>query len=89
MPQLLIGLFWAGSHDLLGGWNQTDDAMLTLLALFVLTPMTTLALLVTEVARAFKKRGTAMQTSAWTSLAAVLFIEALAIDIYLLTQIRM
>jgi hypothetical protein len=89
LPQLLIVLFWTGSHDLLGGWNQTDDAMLTLLVLFILTPITTLTLLVAEIVKAFKKQGTASQKTVRLILATALFIEALAVDFYLLTQVRM
>jgi len=88
-PQLLICLFWAGSHDLLGGWNQTDDALLTLLVLFILAPLFTLSLLVTEIVNAFKKHGSGARKTVWISLAVILFIEALAIDFYLLTQVRM
>ena len=89
LPQVLILLFWAGSHDLLGGWNQTDDAMLTLLVLFLLTPVMTLALLVTETVRSSKREQTGKHSALWIGLAGVLFIEALVIDFYLLTQVRM
>ena len=34
LPQTLVFLLVAGSHDRLGGWNQTDDAMVTVLILF-------------------------------------------------------
>jgi hypothetical protein len=34
LPQSLIFLLVAASHDMLGGWNYTDDAMATVLILF-------------------------------------------------------
>ena len=34
LPQVLIFLLVAASHDMLGSWNQTDDAMGTVLILF-------------------------------------------------------
>ena len=34
LPQILIFLLVAASHDMLGGWNHTDDAMATVLILF-------------------------------------------------------
>jgi hypothetical protein len=90
LPQILILLFVAGSHDLLVGWNQTGDAMTTILALFLLSPSATLALLITEVVRCYKacreKRG---RNFLFTGLAVVLFAESLAINYYLLTQVRM
>ncbi len=54
LPQSLIFLLVAASHDMLGGWNQTDDAMGTVLILFLLSPLVTLALLITEVVRCYK-----------------------------------
>ena len=89
LPQLLLGLFWAGSHDLLDGWNQTDEAILTLLVLFIMTPLSTLGLLIFETARAFKIQGPVSQKAFWLGLAMILFGEALAIDLYLLTHVRM
>ena len=90
LPQVLIFLLVAGSHDMLGGWNQTDDAMGTVLILFLLSPVMTLALLVTEIVRCYKaKQGERRKAFLFIGLAMVLFVEALAIDYYLLTQLRM
>lgn len=90
IPQLLIFLFVAGSHDLLGGWNQTDNAMGTLLVLFLLSPTATLSLLIIESVHFYKAakemRGRLLL---FIGLALCLFLEALAIDFYLLTQVRM
>jgi uncharacterized Tic20 family protein len=90
LPQILIVLLVAGSHDMLGGWNQTNDAMGTVLILFLLSPVVTLALLVTEVVRCCKaNQGERARTFLFIGLAIVLFVEALAIDLYFLSQLRM
>ena len=54
LPQILIFLLVAATHDMLGGWNQTDDAMGTVLILVLLSPSVPLALLVTEIVRCCK-----------------------------------
>lgn len=90
LPQTLVFLLVAGSHDRLGGWNQTDDAMVTVLILFLLSPVLTLTLLVTEIVRHFKaKPGQRGKILFFIGLALLLFVEALAIDYYFLTQLRM
>lgn len=90
LPQVLILLFLGGSRDLLGGWNQTDDALVTLLALFVLSPSLALTLLVIEVVRCWKNRyEQRVRAALFIGLAILFLIEAIAIDVYLLTQVRM
>lgn len=90
LPQLLIVLLVAGSHDMLGGWNQTSDAMSTVLILFLLSPVVTLALMIIEITRCCKaNKGERARTFLFTGLAIVLFVEALAIDLYFLSQLRM
>jgi hypothetical protein len=90
LPQVLIFLLVAATHDILGGWNQTDDAMGTVLILFMLSPVVTLALLVTEIVRCYKaKQGARCKSFLFIGLAMVLFVEALAIDLYFLSQLRM
>ena len=90
LPQALIILLVAGSNDMLGGWNQTDDAMGTVLSLFLLSPLVTLALLIAEVVRCYKAiKGERARKLLFTGLALFLFVEALAIDYYFLTQLRM
>ena len=50
----------------------------------------TLALLVTEIVKCYKaKQGERRKAFLFIGLAMVLFVEALAIDYYLLTQLRM
>lgn len=90
LPLLLLSLLVAGSHDMLGGWNQTDDALTTVLILFLLGPVVTLALLVTEIVRYYKaQQGERYKAFLFIGLAIIFFVEALAIDYYLLTQLRM
>ena len=90
LPLLLIFLLMAGAHDMLGGWNQTDDAMFTVLILVLLSPSVALALLVTEIVRCYKaKQGARWKAFLFIGLAMVLFVEALAIDLYFLSQLRM
>jgi hypothetical protein len=90
LPPLLIFLLVAGSHDMLGGWNQTDDAMFTVLILVLLSPNVALALLVTEIVRCCKAiNGERGRIFLFIGLALVLFAEALAIDLYFLSQLRM
>ncbi len=90
LPQSLIFLLVAASHDMLGGWNQTDEALGTVLILLLLSPVVTLALLVTELFRCYKaNKGERCKTLLFIVLAIVLFVEALAIDLYFLSQLRM
>jgi hypothetical protein len=90
LPQILILLLVAGSHDMLGGWNQTDDAMGTVLILFLLSPCAMLALLVTEIVRCYKaNKGERSRTFLFIGLAIAFFVESLAIDLYFLSQLRM
>ena len=90
LPQVLIFLLLAGSHDMLGGWNQTDDAMGTVLILVLLSPAVTLTLLITEIVRCYKaNKGERARILLFIGLALVFFVEALAIDLYFLSQLRM
>ena len=57
---------------------------------FLLSPVVILALLVTELVRCYKaKQGERCKSFLFIGLAIVLFVEALAIDYYFLTQLRM
>jgi len=90
LPQVLILLFLGGTYDMLGGWNQTQGAMGTVLMLFVLSPLAAFSLLVCEIIRICKnwksRRGKGLLLAV---LATLILFEALAIDLYLLTQVRM
>jgi len=51
MPQLLVLLMAGGYLDLLGGWNHTDAAGITLLFLALAAPVVALLWLVAEAIR--------------------------------------
>jgi hypothetical protein len=90
LPQILIVLLIGGSNDMLGGWNQTDDAMLTVVALVLLSPVTALALLVTEIVKGYKaNQGERGMAFLFIGLGVLLLVEALAIDLYFLSLLRM
>lgn len=91
LPQVLILLLVGGRFELLGGWNHTDSGFGTLLALFLVTPIATAVLLVVEaigyVLRVKRKEGT--RSFLMPAIAILLFIEALAVDFYILSQLKM
>jgi hypothetical protein len=80
LPQLLVVLLLGSRFDLLFGWNNTDAATGTLMALFVLSPLVTGARLIAEWFAG--NRGSRI-------VAAFLFAEALAINTYILSQLKM
>lgn len=90
LPLILISLLVAGSQDMLGGWNQTDDAMFTVLILVLLSPLVALALLITEIVRCRKaKKGERARIALFIGLAMIILFEALAVDLYFFSQLRM
>jgi len=91
LPQILGLLLFGGRLDLLGGWNRTDSALGVLILLFFVTPVATVILLVVETVRYGRhvKRGIEPRSFLMPGLAIVLFLEALAIDIFILSQLRM
>jgi hypothetical protein len=91
LPQVLILLFVGGIFDLLGGFNRTDAGFSTLIALFLVTPVATLVLLVVEIVRYIlqARRKDASRSFSMPAVAIFLFLEALAVDLYILSQFRM
>ena len=90
LPLILIVLLVAGANDMLLGWNQTDDAMFTVLILVLLSPAVTLALLITEIVKCCKaNKGERVMAALFIVLGVLLLAEALAIDLYFLSQLRM
>ena len=91
LPQVLILLFVGGKFELLGGWNHTDSGFGVLIALFLVTPLATLVLLVVEAIRYFRsvKRKYETRSFLMPAVAIFLFLEALAIDVYILSMVRM
>ena len=91
LPQVLILLFVGGTFDLLWGFNRTDAGFGTLIILFLVTPVATFLLLMVEIVRylLLVKRKEATRSFAMPAVAIVLFLEALAVDLYVLSQVRM
>ena len=80
-------------YDFIGGWNRTQDASFIeiLIILFLLNPVVTIAWVIAEPVRYFRqgKIQNGLHCVLMTVLALLLFIESLAIDYFILTQIRM
>ena len=91
LPQILLLLLVGGTLDLLGGWNHTDSAFGVLIALFLVTPVATATLLVLEIVKYRKhvKREKETRSFLMPGFAIALFCEALAIDLFILSQLRM
>ncbi|MES9898426.1 MAG: hypothetical protein ABW148_05320 [Sedimenticola sp.] len=89
--QLPIIYFIAGANDRLFGFNQTDAGSGLMIFLFILVPIVNLTWIIAEVRLLFiktKEQGqlTSMQM---TGIAFFFFVESIAIDLYLLSQVRM
>ena len=91
VPQILALLVAGAYFDLLGGWNHGSNAFGTLLGLMLLARLETLTLLFVEMVRCSKsfKLSKWQKPLALSLLAAILLIEALAIDLLILSQARM
>lgn len=88
LPQLLVLLMAGGYFDLLGGWNHTDAAGLTLLGLALAAPVVALVWLVAEaIRRSLRRRRGEVPGPIWP--AALIFVEALAIDLLILSTAQM
>jgi len=91
VPQLLLVVLVGGRFDLLAGWNHTDAAFGALVVLTVLTPAVTTLLLAVEAVRSLRHTRKAGRTphrgTFW--LAIFLFIEAVGLDLFVLSQLRM
>ena len=90
LPQALLLLVLGGRFDLLWGWNHSDAAFGTLIVLFVATPLVAAAWWIIELA-VFRRQQRAVASPApgrvW--LAAGMLVEALALNVYILSQLRM
>jgi len=91
LPQVLLLLLLAGKYELLGGWNHTDSAFGTLIALFVVTPLATAVLVVIEAIKYLVRVKPKDETRSFmmAAVAILLFLEALAVDVYFVSQVRM
>lgn len=94
LPQLLTLMLVGARFDLLGGLNRTDTGAGILMLLFVLAPVATAALLVVEVLRRRSRtaagRGSEPhRPGGMVALAAALLVQALALNLLILSQLRM
>ena len=91
LPQLLALLVAGAYFDLLGGWNHSDSAFGTLIVLFLLAPLATLVLLTAEGARYIRRfrQEKHQRTARAIILASVLLVEALALDLLVISQAGM
>jgi hypothetical protein len=91
LPQLLA-LRLAGAYfDLLGGWNHGESAFGALIVLFLLAPLSTFVLLVAEGARYLRnaRQEQRQKTARAIILATGLLLEALVLDLLIISQARM
>jgi len=90
LPQALGLLMLGGWLDLLGGWNKTDSAFGVLIVLFLVTPVMTAVYMIAElVVHRRKRSASALHGSFfWPAISIILFIEALALNIFILSQVR-
>jgi len=91
LTQMPILLFFGARFDLLFGFNQTDAGWHLLLLLLLLVPILNILWFVTGMALLVSRvRNKNAAFSFWLPLIALFFLmEAVAIDIYLLSQMRM
>jgi len=91
LTQCPLVYFELGRRDLLSGFNQTDQGFGLLVGLFIVVPLLNLVWLIIESRRTFKlARTKGFNKSLPLPFVALLFFcEALAIDLYLLTFVRM
>jgi hypothetical protein len=91
LPQVLILLLVGGRFEWFGEWNHRDAGFGTLIALFLVTPLATAVLLVVEAIRYVLrvKRKEETRSFLMPAVAMLLFLEALAVDLYILSQLKM
>lgn len=91
LPQLLLVLLAGAWLDLLGGFNRTDAGFGVVVALFFVTPVAATALLVVDfvLRRRQLRHDPRTPASRMVSFAVFLLLEALALNLFILTQVRM
>lgn len=94
LPQALLMMLVGARFDLLGGLNRSDLGLGILLTLFIVTPVLAVVLLTFEVVRLRRMRPDVDRASAARSrvgvvLAVLLLVEAIFLDLYILSQLRM
>jgi hypothetical protein len=87
----MILFYIGGVNDLLFGFNQTSAGFDILVLLFVLVPLVDLFWIIIEIkisVRLFKHKKR-VASILMPIIAVFFFIEAIAIDLYLLSKVRM
>ncbi|MBW2488556.1 MAG: hypothetical protein JRE72_14125 [Deltaproteobacteria bacterium] len=91
LTQLPLILFLGAKYDLIFGFNRMDSGFTFLLFLFVLVPLINLAWLITEIIlsiKRFRQQNKAV-SFLMPCMALFFFVQALAIDFYILAHARM
>lgn len=91
LPQLPLLLLAGASLDLLGGFNRTDAGFGVLVTLFFVTPVAAAALVVVEIMRRRRQLRHDPRTPSSRMLAFAIFLllESLAVNLLILSQVRM
>ena len=84
-------LFVGAKFDLIFGFNRMDSGFTVLLFLFVLAPLLNLSWLITEIIRSvkFSRHQSIVATFLMPLIAVFIFIESIAIDLYITSHARM
>lgn len=91
IPQLLVFLFFGGKYDLIFGFNHLDNGFTLLVILFLLSPLSASALMLTEMITYYRKRKRDfLSPSLVPAIVSVLLVmEAITIDLYILSLVKM
>lgn len=84
-------LFYVGGEfDLLFGFNRTNAGFTTLVLLFFLVPVLNLSWLIAEITLSVNrsKQQGKVKSILMPSIAVIFLMESIAIDLYLLLQVR-
>ena len=90
LPQSLVLLIFGAQLDLQSEWNYASlEFVSAVIVLFVLSPLITASLLITEFLKHRKqvKTGQGTPSLLFPGLAIFLFLEALAVDGFILSQL--
>ena len=91
LTQLPLILFVGAKFDLIFGFNRMDSGFGLLLFLFVFVPLLDLSWLITEIIRSvkFSRHQSRAVTVLMPLIAALFFVEPLAVDLYIASHARM